>query len=65
MLQKQDEVVRPININILDTIILKDREFVFYVFYDDGFRCIKNKSFFHTEMEKYLIERKISFEVEH
>ncbi|CAD8144773.1 unnamed protein product [Paramecium octaurelia] len=65
MLQKQDEVVRPININILDTIILKDREFVFYAFYDNGFRCIKNKSFFHTEMEKYLIERKIEFEIEY
>ncbi|CAK58371.1 unnamed protein product (macronuclear) [Paramecium tetraurelia] len=65
MLQKQDEVVRPININIIDTVILKDREFVFYAFYDNGFRCIKNKSFFHTEMEKYLIERKIEFEVEY
>ncbi|CAD8137447.1 unnamed protein product [Paramecium octaurelia] len=64
LLQKQDEVVRSININILDTIILKDREFVFYAFYDNGFRCIKNKSFFHTEMEKYLIDRKIEFEVD-
>ncbi|CAD8059637.1 unnamed protein product [Paramecium sonneborni] len=65
MLQKQDEVVRPININILDTVILKDREFVFYAFYDNGFKCIKNKSFFHTEMEKYLIERKVDFEVDY
>ncbi|CAK88087.1 unnamed protein product (macronuclear) [Paramecium tetraurelia] len=63
MLQKQDEAVRPININILDTIILKDREFVFYAFYDNGFKCIKNKSFFHTEMEKYLLDRKIEFEI--
>ncbi|CAD8048165.1 unnamed protein product [Paramecium primaurelia] len=65
MLQKQDEVVRPININILDTIILKEREFVLYAFYDNGFRYIKNKSFFHTEMEKQLLDRKIEFEINH